>query len=97
MKDEKVIFDGEQEILVVKRPNRRTPRMIDIDQLMETLEAAEVSGRIRGSGDPEARQVIVDTVRALVEVEYLRQNGKSGEFQKAVMEALRRREEESEW
>lgn len=91
------LFGEQREILVVKRPNRRTPRMIDIDQLMETLEAAEVSGRVRGSGDPEARQVIVDTVRALVEVEYLRQNGKSGEFQKAVMEALRRREEEGEW
>jgi hypothetical protein len=95
MKDEKVTFDGEQEILVLERPRRRSPRMIDIDQLMETLEAAELSGRIRDGGEHEARSVIVDTVRALVEVEYLRQCGKSSEFQRAVLEALRRREEDA--
>ena len=63
--------------------------------LFETLEAAELSGRIREGAENEARSVIVDTVRALVEVEYLRQNGKSSEFQRAVLEALRRREEDA--
>lgn len=69
------------------------PRMIDIDMFFERLKDAERESPKRTGVEAEARAVITVTIRTLCEMEWVRQTGRTQDFQRAVMEVMRGRTE----